>query len=213
MSWPGRMKGRTTRKPTKARRSAPQSDRLLAACRATGARLGIVFRTPLDAGGNGGVAPARRSDPVGDIARASRVRVRRVRLAGDWWEQDNGPLLAFLAVDERPVALTPAVAVALRVGRSGGGDAGARDAGRRRLAITHRLYVLSPFPAGAAHAVGAAALRLGLHAPRRLAGRAGAGTGRQRRSACSRPSPSAGSTAPSSPPPKRTSCCSSCWPC
>jgi len=42
-----------------------------------------------------------------DIARASHFRTRRVRLVDAWWQQDNGPLLAFLATDNRPVALLP----------------------------------------------------------------------------------------------------------
>jgi ATP-binding cassette subfamily C protein len=43
---------------------------------------------------------------VASIARASRVRLRRVLLKGDWWRQDNGPLLAFTQ-DQHPVALLP----------------------------------------------------------------------------------------------------------
>jgi len=39
------------------------------------------------------------------IANASRLRWRRVTLADDWWQRDNGPLLGFLGT--RPVALLP----------------------------------------------------------------------------------------------------------
>src|SRR5262249_29144970 len=46
-------------------------------------------------------------DPVGAIARASRIRARRVALRGQWWRQENGPLLAFVEADKRPVALVP----------------------------------------------------------------------------------------------------------
>ncbi|HXY09845.1 MAG TPA: NHLP bacteriocin export ABC transporter permease/ATPase subunit [Terriglobales bacterium] len=46
-------------------------------------------------------------DPVAAIARASGVRVRRVQLKGNWWKQDNGPLLAFRDADNRPLALLP----------------------------------------------------------------------------------------------------------
>jgi NHLM bacteriocin system ABC transporter ATP-binding protein len=79
-----------------------QTDPLLVACRLLGTRLGIAFELPLGLGES-----RKRSDPVSAIARASRVRVRRVLLAGDWWRQDNGPLLAYLAENERPVALLP----------------------------------------------------------------------------------------------------------
>jgi ATP-binding cassette subfamily C protein len=77
-------------------------DPLVAACRAVGAGLGIAIQPPLGTGEG-----KKRSDPVSAIARASRVRVRRVVLAGDWWRQDNGPLLGFRAEDDRPVALVP----------------------------------------------------------------------------------------------------------
>jgi NHLM bacteriocin system ABC transporter ATP-binding protein len=84
-----------------------EDDPLLAACRLVGARLGVAVEAPP------GGERKRRSDPVTAIARASRVRVRRVVLAGDWWRQDNGPLLAYRAAggdrgdEERPVALLP----------------------------------------------------------------------------------------------------------
>ncbi len=83
--------------------AAADEDPLLAACRLVGGRLGVAIQAPPGAGERG-----RRSDPVSAIARASRVRVRRVMLSGDWWRQDNGPLLAFRAEDDRPVALLPA---------------------------------------------------------------------------------------------------------
>jgi NHLM bacteriocin system ABC transporter ATP-binding protein len=83
--------------------AGPEGGALLAACRLVGARLGAPMQAPLVAGEN-----RRRSDPVAAIARASRVRARRVLLKDDWWRRDNGPLLAFRADDERPVALLPA---------------------------------------------------------------------------------------------------------
>jgi ABC-type bacteriocin/lantibiotic exporter with double-glycine peptidase domain len=42
-----------------------------------------------------------------NIASASRVRMRKVALRGQWWKDDNGPLLAFLGQEQRPVALLP----------------------------------------------------------------------------------------------------------
>lgn len=47
----------------------------------------------------------RRGDPLDAIARASRLRHRRVLLRGEWWRADCGPLVGYLAEDHRPVAL------------------------------------------------------------------------------------------------------------
>ena len=79
-----------------------QADPLVAACRLVGERMGIVIQSPLAA-----TEQRKRTDPVGAIARASGVRFRRVLLAGNWWQQDNGPLVAFSSDDERPLALLP----------------------------------------------------------------------------------------------------------
>jgi NHLM bacteriocin system ABC transporter ATP-binding protein len=79
-----------------------EADPVLAACRLIGATLGIDFQPPPSAG-----VRQRGGDPVRAIARASRVRTRRVVLAGNWWRQDNGPLLAFRGQGDRSVALLP----------------------------------------------------------------------------------------------------------
>jgi NHLM bacteriocin system ABC transporter ATP-binding protein len=79
-----------------------EGDPLLVACRLVGDRLRVAITAPL-----GTIEKRRRSDPVSAIARASRIRVRRVLLGGEWWRKDNGPLLAFHADDERPIALLP----------------------------------------------------------------------------------------------------------
>ena len=47
------------------------------------------------------------SDPIQAVARAYRVRTRRVTLRGEWWKRDNGPLLGRLAERSRAVALFP----------------------------------------------------------------------------------------------------------
>ena len=73
-------------------------DPLLAACQVVGRSIGVELRRPEYAGGMAG-------DPLDEISRASRVRMRRVALKGDWWRKDSGPLLGFRAEDERPVAL------------------------------------------------------------------------------------------------------------
>jgi NHLM bacteriocin system ABC transporter ATP-binding protein len=73
-------------------------DPLLAACQLVGRSIGVELRRPEYSGGMAG-------DPLDEISRASRVRMRRVALKGDWWRKDSGPLLGFRAEDERPVAL------------------------------------------------------------------------------------------------------------
>lgn len=59
-------------------------DPLLAACQSIGDRLNLVIKPPVR--GSSERAPTQtRRDPLGEIARASRVRVRRVGLRGRWW--------------------------------------------------------------------------------------------------------------------------------
>ena len=104
-----------------------EPDPLLTACRLVATRLGVTVRNPpgmlersratgqtvatmagwSSIGRAGDAESLPRADPVEAIARASRLRVRRVRLDGDWWRRDNGPLVAFRQVDERPLALLP----------------------------------------------------------------------------------------------------------
>ncbi len=93
--------------PQRERRAAAGSedDPLLAACRAVGDFLDIRIMTP-----PGWRDRRRGPDPLDDIARASRFRVRRVALREDWWRRDNGPLLAYQQEGEKrisPVALLP----------------------------------------------------------------------------------------------------------
>lgn len=73
---------------------------LLSAASIVGDALGIVIKGPARS-----EDPRRIKDPVEAIARASRVRHRTVILAGRWWELDNGPILAYYAEDDAPVAL------------------------------------------------------------------------------------------------------------
>ncbi|MDZ8139794.1 MAG: NHLP bacteriocin export ABC transporter permease/ATPase subunit [Nostoc sp. DedQUE04] len=75
---------------------------LLIAVGAVGRTLGIEIRPPARS-----EDPKRVKDPLEAIARASRIRTRRVILSGKWWESDSGPLLAYTAQGDRPVALLP----------------------------------------------------------------------------------------------------------
>ncbi|HJV03535.1 MAG TPA: NHLP bacteriocin export ABC transporter permease/ATPase subunit [Burkholderiaceae bacterium] len=74
-------------------------DALWAACCRLGRVAGIEFRPPPP-----GQADAAR-DVLAEIAEASRVRRRRVTLAGSWWQEDGLPLLSFRKQDGQPVVL------------------------------------------------------------------------------------------------------------
>ncbi|MFI4987171.1 MAG: NHLP bacteriocin export ABC transporter permease/ATPase subunit [Alphaproteobacteria bacterium] len=77
-------------------------DALLAACRAVAAALGATLTRPP------GRQPERRelSDIV-EIARASRLRVRRTLLRPGWWRRDVGPLVAWHGEARHPIAIIP----------------------------------------------------------------------------------------------------------
>lgn len=83
--------------------AAADGDLLLSACRILGARMGITF-----------TAPPERPDtfqevePVRAIARASKVRVRDIRLVEGWWRREHGHLLAFHRETHQPVVLIAA---------------------------------------------------------------------------------------------------------
>lgn len=79
----------------------PKGDPLLVALSMVGAQLGVEIRPAAKSD-----LSSRGADPVQSIARASRLRVRRIALYGKWWKRDCGPLLAFSADDDaRPLAL------------------------------------------------------------------------------------------------------------
>ena len=75
------------------------------AARAVGEVLGVTMR-PAAPSEN----PATLREPLEAIARASHLRLRRVRLSDAWWQHDCGPLLAYTREDHRPVALLPIAA-------------------------------------------------------------------------------------------------------
>ncbi len=77
-------------------------DSLLTACRLVADYNNITITVPK--------RPKREDSPplsLNDILRSSRFRDRKVKLAGKWWEKDNGPLLAFKKEGDFPVALIP----------------------------------------------------------------------------------------------------------
>jgi NHLM bacteriocin system ABC transporter ATP-binding protein len=74
----------------------------LAAVRLVASRLQAPVRPPATPDGHG-----RSIDPVHRIAMNSGMRTRAVRLDGEWWRKDLGPMVGRRATDRRPVALLP----------------------------------------------------------------------------------------------------------
>ncbi|MET4210037.1 NHLM bacteriocin system ABC transporter ATP-binding protein [Bradyrhizobium sp. LA2.1] len=75
---------------------------LLAACRKVGDAMGISLEAP--------ASMLSGSDDLANatiIARASRVRSRRLLLRAEWWTNSAGPFVAFLGEDRRAVAVLP----------------------------------------------------------------------------------------------------------
>lgn len=79
----------------------PERTPLLIAAGYVGQAMGITIYPPKSSEKN----QRHEQDSVAEIALASNIQTRRVILAGDWWRQDNGSLLAFTQADNRPVAL------------------------------------------------------------------------------------------------------------
>lgn len=75
---------------------------LLNACNIVGRVSDLVFVPHPD-----GKSEAEQRDPLGSIAKASRVRYRQIALKGQWWKRDHGPLLVYFEKDKRPAALIP----------------------------------------------------------------------------------------------------------
>ncbi|NJO62317.1 MAG: NHLP bacteriocin export ABC transporter permease/ATPase subunit [Richelia sp. RM2_1_2] len=79
-----------------------QEEALLFAAGAVGRFLDITISPP------GNSEDLRRfREPIEAIARASRIRMRRITLRDKWWQQDSGPLLTYTLEDHRPIAIIP----------------------------------------------------------------------------------------------------------
>jgi NHLM bacteriocin system ABC transporter ATP-binding protein len=74
----------------------------IAAAKLVGERLGIKITAP-----RSGARVGRRTDIVSQIAAASGVRSRTIRLPERWWQKDLGPLIGYRKADQQPVALLP----------------------------------------------------------------------------------------------------------
>jgi len=75
---------------------------LFATASVVGQALGIIIQRPASWEESLG-----EMDAVEAIARASRVRVRKVVLHDGWWKRDCGPLLGFVGEERMPLALLP----------------------------------------------------------------------------------------------------------
>ncbi|WP_026098457.1 NHLP bacteriocin export ABC transporter permease/ATPase subunit [Kamptonema formosum] len=75
---------------------------LLVAAGAVGRAMGIEIHPPAKS-----EDLQRLKDPLSAIARASKIRTRRIILRGSWWQFDCGPILAYTLEGEAPVAILP----------------------------------------------------------------------------------------------------------
>ncbi|ACL55449.1 NHLP bacteriocin export ABC transporter permease/ATPase subunit [Methylobacterium nodulans] len=96
----GRLSGIVARRPEQSRPSVDPDDPLLSACTILAETIPAPIVRP----------PGRRRTAqdfvaVVEIARASRLRVRRTLLRGTWWREDVGPLLGWHGEAGDPVAL------------------------------------------------------------------------------------------------------------
>ena len=82
------------------RATAADADATYAACRLVARAAGITLAAPAQSGTGGD-----RLDPVEQVALASRLRTRVVRLDRHWWRDDVGPLVGHRALSGAPVAL------------------------------------------------------------------------------------------------------------
>ncbi|WP_030247711.1 MULTISPECIES: NHLP bacteriocin export ABC transporter permease/ATPase subunit [unclassified Streptomyces] len=87
-------------KRSSKRTTAADADATYAACKLVARAAGITLAEPAQKGTGGD-----RLDPVEQVALASRVRTRAVRLEGRWWRDNAGPLVGHRALSGAPVAL------------------------------------------------------------------------------------------------------------
>lgn len=78
-----------------------EGEQLLQACTIIGQQLGIDIVSPPKRAQQGAALS------LDNIARASSFQTRQVILKGDWWQQNNGPLLGFWEANGLPIVLRP----------------------------------------------------------------------------------------------------------
>lgn len=119
------------------------SDLLITACQYVAADMDITIAVPRDS-----EALAQSTDPLGSIARVSGFRTRMIRLSGEWWKEDHGPVLAF-----RADGLSPCALISHKTGSYELIDPQTHEATPvdRNVASTlspHAFMFYTPFPAG-----------------------------------------------------------------
>ena len=77
-------------------------DPLFSACQMVGNALNIPIKAH-----PGALKQVSQQRALLNIVAASRIRMRRVALRNEWWNDDNGPMLGFLGEGQYPVALLP----------------------------------------------------------------------------------------------------------
>ncbi|MBF0120980.1 MAG: NHLP bacteriocin export ABC transporter permease/ATPase subunit [Desulfobacterales bacterium] len=77
-----------------------EEDPLMSACIEVGKQSGIEVKKPP-------FEIKNLNNPLDVIARTSGFRIRQVMLKEDWWNKENGPLLAYKEADKLPIALIP----------------------------------------------------------------------------------------------------------
>lgn len=82
------------------RATAADADASYAACKLVAQAAGIRLADPAQSG-----TGSDRLDPIEQVAIASRIRTRAVRLDGRWWRDNVGPLVGHRALSGAPVAL------------------------------------------------------------------------------------------------------------
>ncbi|MGP4007335.1 NHLP bacteriocin export ABC transporter permease/ATPase subunit [Streptomyces sp. 4N124] len=87
-------------KSSAKRATAADADASYAACKLVAQACGITLTEPAQTG-----TGSDRLDPVEQVAVASRVRTRSVRLDGRWWRDNVGPMVGHRALSGAPVAL------------------------------------------------------------------------------------------------------------
>ncbi|MET8690072.1 NHLP bacteriocin export ABC transporter permease/ATPase subunit [Streptomyces sp. NPDC004732] len=92
--------GRSGRRGARRAESGGGADATYSACRLVAGAAGITLSGAAEGG-----AVSDRIDPVEQVAVASRIRTRAVRLDGRWWRENAGPLVGHRAASGAPVAL------------------------------------------------------------------------------------------------------------
>ncbi|WP_431961837.1 NHLP bacteriocin export ABC transporter permease/ATPase subunit [Actinacidiphila sp. bgisy160] len=89
-----------TSRKAPSRTAAASDDATYAVCRQVAEAAGIPLVPPSRGG-----AVSERTDPVERVAVTSGIRTRPVRLDGQWWRENTGPLVGRRAASGAPVAL------------------------------------------------------------------------------------------------------------